>query len=906
MMRTFKLNSRRVLLATLFLLLLTFIAYMPGGLSASASGEKHVPLHAVRKAQTQALSVADGGAWSALIPTSNVPVHLSLLPDGRLLYWGRDKAPDGWDDGGKSKTFLLDPLYPETNFTTIINTCPQLDPQTGNCLTTATNLFCSGHSFLPDGRLLVTGGHNKPAQFPSAEGVGEKHINIFDYRANTWTRVLPEMDKGRWYPYNVTLANGETIAIAGAYWNGESTIPLPGGGVGPRTQRNTEPSVRDLAGGVRTLSDNGTGQFANVPNYPYVSLNPDGKVFIATPSTIPGVDTISKSRIFDPFATNSGGGLGVYTNSSKPANPHIEGSSVMYAPGKVLLLGGYTQTAGAIPTNTAEAIDFTTSNPAWTPVGSMAWGRHYPTATLLPDGKVLVTGGTTCGGANNLDCGPDGSYGGAVQTPELWDPSNPSQWRQMNATTSGVPRVYHSVAMLMPDARVLVGGGGLPYATGETTPNNVLCKGPNEATNACRHAGHKDIEFFSPPYLFNADGTPAVRPVITDAPSSLAYGQPFTLDVGNVSAEEITQVVLVRLPSVTHTYNQDQRRVSLKFAWVGPIKALGNHNYLNVSGPANGLECPPGPYMMFLIRDNGGRNTPSLAKFVRVGDFSINATSQAFPATAIQTPQNSLTGTINVNAAAGVNWVAEVDAAASGMLTITSGNSGLGNGTVNFSVAPNVTGATPNQSRRAGKIRLRVPGRDAVAFDFTVYQSGNFSDVSYPTTAYFDGLHRFISNIYARGITAGCGNGNYCTGNSIARQDAAVFLTVMLNPSTLPTPLTQRYGDVPTTHGLSKFIEYLARRNIPETCAGNNFCPTQPLTRKDMVVWLLRARGIDRPPAPTMQRFSDVPLSDPAAPFVEEAARRGITAGCGNGMFCPNTPVTRGQMAVFFVATFGL
>lgn len=904
MMRTLKLNSRTALLAILFLLLLTFIAYIPGGLPASASGENKVKPATATKAQSQALTVADGGAWSALIQTTNVPVHISLLPDGRLLHWGRDKAPDGWDDGGKSKTFLIDPLYPETGFTTTINTCPQFDQQ-GNCTTVATNLFCSGHSFLPDGRLLVTGGHNKPQQYPFAEGIGEKHINIFDYRTNTWTRVLSEMDKGRWYPYNVTLANGETLVMAGSYWNGVSTLPLPTGGVGPRTQRNTEPSVRNLAGGIRTLSDNGTGQFPNVPNYPYISLNPDGRVFIASPSAIPAVDS-AKSRLLDPYATNSGGGLGVYTGVSNPAHPHTDGSSVMYAPGKVLMLGGNTLAAGAVTTNTAEAIDFTTGAPVWTPVGTMAWGRHYPNATLLPDGKVLVTGGTTCGGSNNLDCGPGGSYGGAVQTPELWDPSNPTQWRQMNATTSGVPRVYHSVAMLMPDARVLVGGGGLPYATGETTPGGVLCTGTNEATFACKHAGHKDVEYFSPPYLFNADGTQATRPVITEAPASLAYGQEFTLDIGNISGSDITEVVLVRLPSVTHTYNQDQRRISLKFAWAGPIKLIGNYNILNVNGPASGLECPPGPYMMFVIRDNGGRNTPSIAKIVRVGDLSTDATSQAFPATAIQTPQNSLTGSINVSAAAGLNWVAEVDAASSAMVTIISGSSGTGNGTVNFNVAPNVTGATPNQARRSGKIRLRVPGRDAAALEFTVYQSGNFSDVSYPTTTFFHGTHTFISNIYARGITSGCGSGNYCGGSGIARQEAAVFLTVMLNPPTLPTPLVQRYGDVSTANSFSKFIEFIARRNIPDTCGGNNFCPGQALTRKEMVVWLLRARGIDRPPTPDMQRFNDVPLSDPAAPFIEEAFRRGITAGCGNDMFCPNAPVTRGQMAVFFVATFGL
>ena len=92
-------------------------------------------------------NVLQGGSWSSIIQTTDVPVHMSLLPDGQLLYWGRDKASDGWDVQFQSKTFLWNPLY-------------SYDPMTGNATASdtgatvgrdnlTTNLFCSGHSFLP-------------------------------------------------------------------------------------------------------------------------------------------------------------------------------------------------------------------------------------------------------------------------------------------------------------------------------------------------------------------------------------------------------------------------------------------------------------------------------------------------------------------------------------------------------------------------------------------------------------------------------------------------------------------------------------------------------------------------------------------------------------------------------------
>lgn len=841
-----------------------------------ANGASGTTANPVAAAQT--MSIAEGGKWeervpgTTLFPTANVPVHISLLPDGRLLYWGRDKDADGWDTTGKSSTYLVDTLYLDhPSYTTMPSPTP------------STNLFCSGHSFLPDGRLLVTGGHIKDSNQPSKEGIGEKSINIFDYRTNLWTKMLPdkEMEKGRWYPYNVTMPSGDTLIIAGTYRT-NTTYPIV-------TDDNKEPSLRDLQGNVSTLRQSPSAP--RVYTYPYISLAPDGRVFIAKPSA---TQVGLQSLYFDPYAPNDVGSYGVFTNAASPRYRHWEGTSVHYAPGKMLLIGGSEGALSGSTVNVATAESFDMNQPAggWTEISSMAQARQYATATLLPDGKVLVTGGTSCGGVNRLDCGPNS----AVQTPELWDPANPSAgWKQMNPTTSGVPRVYHSFGLLLPDARVMIGGGGLPAAAGERAPSGATCAGtgPND-TPECRNLAHKDVEIFSPPYLYNSNGSKAVRPAIVSAPDSIAYGQQFLIDVGNVPPSTIQKVVLVRLPSVTHAYNQDQRRVDLG----APVAY--DSRYVRMQAPADGKACPPGPYMMFLISNNG-RSTPSIAKIIRVGDLAINREYPANGASVSFTATGTaaeLSGRITVTATPGLAWTAT---SSSSWLTITSGGSGVGNGTVSFSLAPNTA---PGATKRAAAITVAVPGRESGAVDFMVYQAINFSDATANPV-----IDKFIAALYARSITAGCEANSYCPDQPITRAQTAVFLTqILLKPSIAlpePVPGSLSFADA-EAHVWRRFISYIMRRGIPDGCSPSAFCPGVTMTRRDMIVWTIRGMGIDNPPAPSAPPFHDVPLSDPAAPFIAEAARRGLTAGCGGGYFCGNDPITRGSMAVFLGTAFGL
>ena len=215
--------------------------------------------------------------------------------------------------------------------------------------------------------------------------------------------------------------------------------------------------------------------------YPQMFLAPDGRVFNSGPSTT--------TRYLDTAGTGSWSQV----PSSGRAGPTRDyGSAVMYAPGKILVMGGGGGAAnGPPPETSAQVIDLNQTSPSWSFVGSMHFARRQMNATLLPDGKVLATGGTSTPGFNDPTV--------AVYAAELWDPAKPMQWTTL-ASSLPIPRVYHSTAVLLPDGRVLsMGGNGDPQ---------------------------RNSEIYSPPYLFNVDGTPATRPRITSAPPASPTDRP--------------------------------------------------------------------------------------------------------------------------------------------------------------------------------------------------------------------------------------------------------------------------------------------------------------------------------------------------------------------------------------------
>jgi galactose oxidase len=488
-------------------------------------------LIAVLSASAQTPDVA--GQFSSVTTWPYKSIHAQLLPTGKVLWWpGFDLGdnPTLWD--------------PETNANI---------PATH----AGANVFCSGHAFLPNGQLLIAGGH-------ITNWVGLPSAYTYDPFSNTWTR-LPDMNNGRWYPTNTTLPNGNVLVISGTISSG---VP------------NVEPQLwQSATGSWRNLS---TAHLA-LPFYPFMFVAPNGKVFCAGPSPT--------TRYLDVAGT--GAWSSVANNNYGTRN---WGSAVMYDEGKVLIVGGspcgfYSTSCATYPTATAEVIDLNGPNPVWTYTGSMVTGgRKLHSATLLPDGKVLVTGGTR--GTE----GPNTNSNDPAYASELWDPAT-GMWTTMASLTKF--RGYHSTALLLPDGRVLSAGGEF---------------------------GGRSAEIYSPPYLFQGS-----RPTITSAPATVAYGESFF--VGTPNATSISKVTLIALSSVTHGFNMSQRIVRPSFS-----QATGG---LNVTTPSNRNKMPPGHYMLFILNSNG---VPSVAKIVHIGSTTPTATPTPTP-TATSTPTPTPTPT---------------------------------------------------------------------------------------------------------------------------------------------------------------------------------------------------------------------------------------------------------------------
>jgi len=395
-----------------------------------------------------------------------------------------------------------------------------------------TNLFCAGMTFMADGRLMVTGGH-----ITDDHGVAD--VNIFDPETMSWIQQ-PAMANGRWYPTAVTMADGGIVVIAGAMADGNL---------------NLIPEVRNADGTWREL----TGASFLVPYYPRTFLAPNGQPFNA------GSDRHTKFLDI----TGAGQWLPGPTMQYKGSDRGY-GTAVMYRPGKILIAGGDMTP----PTNTAEVLDLNDPSPAFRFTQSMFHARRHVNSTVLPDGKVLITGGTSGPGFN------DETH--AELSAELWDPATET-WTELSSEQ--IPRVYHSVALLMPDARVLVGGGG---------------EGGRPSTDEA------NIEMFSPPYLFNSDGSPARQPQINSAPDAVAYGA--TFQVSSPDAASISSVVLIKSGSVTHAFNFNQRFIPAAFS--------AGSGSLTVTAPGDPNVAPPGHYLLFILNAQG---VPSVARIVHVG-----------------------------------------------------------------------------------------------------------------------------------------------------------------------------------------------------------------------------------------------------------------------------------------------
>ncbi|WP_345323195.1 S-layer homology domain-containing protein [Candidatus Villigracilis proximus] len=173
---------------------------------------------------------------------------------------------------------------------------------------------------------------------------------------------------------------------------------------------------------------------------------------------------------------------------------------------------------------------------------------------------------------------------------------------------------------------------------------------------------------------------------------------------------------------------------------------------------------------------------------------------------------------------------------------------------------------------------------------------------------------QYVERLYNAGVTGGCSTSplNYCPENIVTRDQMAVFLLKGIHGASYTPPAINGatgFADVAANHWAAAWIKQLAAEGITSGCGGGNYCPDTTVTRAQMAVFLLKAKNGSSYAPPAVggsTSFNDVTTEYWAAAFIKQLVADGITAGCGNSSYCPETAVTRAQMAVFLVRTFNL
>jgi hypothetical protein len=542
------------------------------------------------------------------------PIHVALMHNGKILIVAGSGNNAANLGSGNLKSAVLDPA---TGAVTV--------------QTQSWDMFCEGMTVLPDGRVFISGGTLAYSPF-----LGEKRSAIFDPATGQFADVQP-MQHGRWYPTTITLSDGRVLVFGGTNETDTSNNTLAYYTVGSGwSQELTAPFT--------------------TPLYPRMHQLPDGTIFDSGP--------LPDSHLFNPSTQNWTLDV-AHTNYG---NIRIYGSSVLlplssangYKP-RVMILGGGDRISTT--TATTEIIDLSAPGAPWVTKAPMSSARIEMNAVILPTGKVLALGGSSAD--------EDGTT--AALNADLYDPATETF---SAAGTAVFPRLYHSVALLLPDATVWVAGSNPP---GNHFPGGF----------------EPHVEIYSPAYLFDAAGAPAVRPTITGAPDKIGYSASFILQT---DATDIQSVALIRAGSDTHAFDFDQRMISLDFT-----SAAGA---LVINTPPNANIAPPGYYMLFIVNKAG---TPSIARFVQL---SSNPNDQP-PKAVITNPASDVT--IRV-----------------GDTVTFSGTASDPDGTV-ASTQWIFPGATPNQSNslNPGAVTFTTPG-DAVV-TLTAVDNLGVNDPSPPT-----------------------------------------------------------------------------------------------------------------------------------------------------------------------------
>ncbi len=409
------------------------------------------------------------------------------------------------------------------------------------------DMFCAGLSMLEDGRILAAGGN----PYDTA-------TSVFDQDTDLWQPVA-NMNFNRWYGTTLELADNRVF----------TTYANAGGDTSERYDPATNQWTHTPGASMVDLLNEQNAENGQVKAndgsalawFGHMAVAPDGRIFHGGPS--------QTWHMFDPT------GVGAVESLGQPAGTRVRmwGNAVTYDAGKVLLLGGTDRTMNPPTTAAIYKIDLNGPSPVIQSGTPMNFPRAFQNSVTLPTGEVLVIGGNTSG--EQL------SDNGSVYPSEIWNPET-DQWRVVGSLLVG--RNYHSTALLMKDARVISMGGG---ACGNGCPAN-----------------HLDAQIFTPPYLYAADGSPAVRPEITAAPVLSEAGAEFAV----AATGTIAKFSMVRLSATTHAINTDQRHLPIDFT------DHGDGTY-TLSLEPNPNVLLPGYYWIFAVDAAG---VPSIGRTFQI------------------------------------------------------------------------------------------------------------------------------------------------------------------------------------------------------------------------------------------------------------------------------------------------
>lgn len=493
------------------------------------------------------IEAQSAGSWVSGNDTSTVAIHAAVVPSGKIFYFA---------GSGYHASHITGPFEARL-----------LDPTSGSesDVPMPEDLFCAGHSGLPNGNILIAGGTLRYDISPdncNGKWHGLAAAYEFDWSSETLIKV-PSMRHGRWYPTCVTMPDGNVMVTAGydEYGDHNRLVEIYDSSARTWTIRQvTSGGSSYTVGSSAAGTCGGAGQqtYAGAtPNlflYPRMHLMPSGNIVVA--------GMLDDIRLWNR-STGAISTLGL----SSPFYRHY-GTSVLLPlantsseNGKILIVGG-SPGAAEPATTQCQILDFNSGNPSIRNVGSLQYGRKYLAPVILPDGKVVVFGGAAQGNTNPRF------------VPEMFDPVTES-W--ISLPPANVPRVYHQVSLLLPDGSV--------WTAGSTPARNV---------------SELRTEFFRPSYFG------VTRPTISGPPDVGDYGSSITIPTPNASS--ITRASLVRLPNTTHHYDANMRCVMLNVQ-------SRTSNSVTVEAPINANLAPPGYYYIHILN---GADIPSTSRIIRI------------------------------------------------------------------------------------------------------------------------------------------------------------------------------------------------------------------------------------------------------------------------------------------------